>query len=154
MHLLIICVAVVGISFLGLAVDIPKIKLSQFAISETPTAQESVDLAAVEYYTGYAVVGVYNSKTCDGATYFEDIVSFGQCILTNDGWLKLCYTSNANTMTITHKMFSDPGCTNLIGTQREKYPTKCSKNDQKGTFIVARHYKKLPTPPTGGFYRL
>jgi hypothetical protein len=154
MHLLLICFAVVGISFLGAALEIPKIKLSQFAISETSTAKESVDLAAVEYYTGYAVVGVYNSKKCDSAPYFEDIVSFGQCILTEVGWLKLCYTSNANTMTITHKMYSDSGCTNLIDTQREKYPTKCSKNDQKGTFVIARHYNKLPAPPTGGFYRL
>jgi hypothetical protein len=164
MHSLLVLVVVFGISFLGLAFEIPEIELgqfdlsqfeSQFAVSEIPIAYDEVDVLTEEISTGYVVAGVYGTNQCDGEPFYEGIVAFGQCIQTNLGVFKFSYTVTANKMIISSKKFSDPGCTNLTDTRIKVYPTICTKNDQKkGTFVIARHYKQLPVSPTGGYYRL
>jgi hypothetical protein len=178
MYCLLVCLAVLAVSFLGTsaAVEVPKIQLSQFGFTRAPVVwgnqalRGATNAQTLAQSNGWGIVTFYDNNKCTGKPSLMYMDPYGTCLPTeHDGqWQKNSYkiikkgtpqpggdvvhseSYGAKSVAVDFiaTYYSDSMCMMRTGGEHGEFPTKCSKAGE--LYTIATQQDILPNPPTGG----
>jgi hypothetical protein len=158
MYCLLVCLAVLAVSFLGTsaAVEGPnRHHLSQFGFSSEHLEMGTQGLRGANVETlaqsnGWGMLSFYDNNKCTGKASLSYVEPFGFCYPTEeDGTWQMNSYQMKKDVNFISKYYSDSMCMMQTSAEKEMLPAKCTKVTVGG-YAIAKHYDSLPNPPAGG----